>query len=145
VARARQYWLVKSEPFKYAWDQLVADGSTYWDGVRNAEARNNLQAMRTGDLALFYHSNEGKQVVGVARCVRESYPDPTTEDERWVAVDFAPVVALKAPVGLQQIKQDEELDGIALVKRSRLSVVPVSRAHFQRILKLGKTKLTRGA
>ncbi len=143
MARARQYWLVKSEPFKYAWDELVADGSTYWDGVRNAEARNNLQAMRAGDLALYYHSNEGKEVVGVARCIRESYPDPTTEDERWVVVDFEPVVPLKQPVGLAQIKADRALSDIALIKRSRLSVIPVSREHFRHILKLGKTSIPR--
>ena len=89
----RRYWLVKSEPFKYSWDELVADGSTYWDGVRNAEARNNMQAMQLGDMALYYHSNEGKEVVGVARVTRESYQDPTTKDERWVVVDFAPPAA----------------------------------------------------
>ena len=87
---ARGYWLVKSEPSKYSWDDFVRDGSTYWDGVRNYEARNNLAAMKKGDLSLYYHSNEGKEVVGVAIVVAESYPDPTTDDERWVVVDFEP-------------------------------------------------------
>jgi predicted RNA-binding protein with PUA-like domain len=90
---ARAYWLMKSEPFKYPWEQLVRDGSTYWDGVRNYEARNNLAAMKKGDLALFYHSNEGKEVVGVAEIVKESYPDPTTDDERWVVVEISDVEA----------------------------------------------------
>ena len=144
MARARKYWLVKSEPFKYAWDEFVSDGSTYWDGVRNAEARNNMQAMTVGDLALYYHSNEGKEVVGVARCTKESYQDPTTDDERWVVVDFEPVVALEQPVTLAQIKSDPALADIALIKRSRLSVIPLSRDHFRHILKLAKTPLPRG-
>jgi predicted RNA-binding protein with PUA-like domain len=133
--------LMKSEPFKYAWDQLVADGWTYWDGVRNYEARNNLREMKKGDLALYYHSNIGKEVVGVARVIGEHYQDPTTEDDRWSVVDFEPVVALKQPVTLAQIKVADELGEIALVKRSRLSVVPVTRSEFQQILKLGLTKL----
>jgi len=145
TSRARGYWLVKSEPFKYSWDELVADGSTFWDGVRNAEARNNLRAMRRGDLALYYHSNEGKAVVGVARVTGEAYPDPTSDDDRWVVVDVEPVVPLAEPVELARIKADPELDGIALVRRSRLSVVPVSREHFRRILALGRTRLPRGA
>ena len=91
---ARSYWLVKSEPFKYSWDDFVKDGSTYWDGVRNAQARNNLRAMKKGDLALYYHSNEGKEVVGIVEIVRESYPDPTSDDERWVVVDVEPRVRL---------------------------------------------------
>lgn len=143
-SRARGYWLVKSEPFKYAWDDLVADGSTFWDGVRNAEARNNLRAMRRGDLALYYHSNEGKAVVGVARVTGEAYPDPTSDDDRWVVVDVEPVVPLAEPVELARIKADPELEGIALVHRSRLSVVPVSREHFRRILALGRTRLPGG-
>ncbi|MBW2274545.1 MAG: EVE domain-containing protein [Deltaproteobacteria bacterium] len=140
---ARGHWLVKSEPNKYAWEQLVADGSTYWDGVRNYEARNNLRDMKKGDLALFYHSNIGKEVVGVARVIGEHYPDPTTDDDRWCVVDFEPVVELKQPIDLAQIKADQELAEMALVKRSRLSVVPVTRAEFQHVLKLGKTKLPR--
>ncbi|MEE8581075.1 MAG: EVE domain-containing protein [Myxococcota bacterium] len=100
---ARGYWLVKSEPLKYSWRDLLRDGATYWDGVRNAEARNNLAAMKRGDLALYYHSNEGKEVVGVARVTRESYPDPTTSDERWLVVVVEPVVAFALPVSLLQI------------------------------------------
>ncbi len=138
---ARSFWLVKSEPFKYSWDNLVADGSTYWDGVRNYMARNNLQAMKKGDLALYYHSNEGKEVVGVARVTREFYPDPTTDDERWVVVDFEPVKPLNEPVGLSQIREDPELRDIAMLRYNRLSVAPVTRPEFRRILKLGKTSV----
>jgi predicted RNA-binding protein with PUA-like domain len=138
---ARKFWLVKSEPFKYAWDQLVKDRWTYWDGVRNYEARNNLAAMQKGDLALYYHSNEGKEVVGVARIKKEHYPDPTTDDERWVVVDLEPVLPLAEPVSLATIKDDPKLSEMQLVRRGRLSVVPVERAEFTRVLKLGKTKL----
>ncbi len=136
---ARGYWLVKSEPSKYSWDELVKDGSTYWDGVRNSQARNNLAAMKLGDPVLYYHSNEGKEVVGVARVKKESYADPTTDDERWVVVDFAPVVAFKEPVTLATIKADPKLQEMQLVRRSRLSVVPVTSAEFSHILRLGKT------
>jgi len=139
------YWLVKSEPFKYSWDDLVADGSTYWDGVRNYEARNNLQAMKRGDLALYYHSNEGKEVVGVARIIGEARPDPTTEDDRWVVVDLEPVVPLARPVTLAEVKSDPALSEIALIKRGRISVIPVEKAEFQHILKLGKTRVPRAA
>ena len=138
---APQYWLMKAEPFKYSWDQFVQDKSTYWDGVRNYEARNNLAAMKKGDLALYYHSNEGKEVVGVARVKRTAYPDPTTDDDRWVVVDVAPVVKLKEPVTLAMIKADPKLAEMSLVKRSRLSVVPVERVEFNHVLKLGRTKL----
>ena len=140
---ARGYWLIKSEPFKYSWDEFVKDGRTYWDGVRNYEARNNLAAMKKGEFALYYHSNEGKEVVGVAKVVGESYPDPTTDDERWVVVDLEPVVAFEEPVSLATIKNDPALSEIALVKRSRLSVVPIAHNEFQHILKLGKTRLPR--
>jgi len=140
---AKSYWLVKSEPFKYSFAQLVHEKRTRWDGVRNFEARNNLRAMKKGDLLLFYHSNEGKEVVGVARVEREAYPDPTAPDEDWSVVDVAPVAALKAPVGLEAIRADPALADIALLKRSRLSVVPVSKEHFDHILALGKTKLRR--
>jgi predicted RNA-binding protein with PUA-like domain len=135
------YWLVKSEPYKYSWDQFVADGQTYWDGVRNYEARNNLAAMKKGDLSLYYHSNKGKDVVGVARVVRESYQDPTTVDDRWVVVDFEPVVAFTEPVTLTTIKADPALAEMAIIKKSRLSVAPVGKRDFRHILKLGKTKL----
>jgi predicted RNA-binding protein with PUA-like domain len=141
MARGRSYWLVKSEPFKYAWDQLVKDGWTYWDGVRNYTARNNLQAMKKGDLVLYYHSNEGKEVVGVAKVRKESYPDPTTDDERWVVVDLEPVKPLKEPVTLATVKAEPKLAEIALVKQSRLSVMPIEKAAYERILKLGKTSV----
>lgn len=138
---AQAYWLMKSEPFKYPWDQLVRDGSTYWDGVRNYEARNNLAAMKRGDLALYYHSNEGKEVVGVVEIVKESYPDPTTDDERWLVVEIEPRVALREPVSLGTIKADPKLSEIQLVRRGRLSVVPLTPVEFRYILELGKTVL----
>lgn len=138
---APAYWLMKSEPFKYAWDDLVRDGSTCWDGVRNYEARNNLAAMKRGDLALYYHSNEGKEVVGVVEVVKESYPDPTTDDERWVVVEIAPRAAFREPVSLGTIKADPRLSEIQLVRRGRLSVVPLSAVEFKHILELGKTVL----
>jgi predicted RNA-binding protein with PUA-like domain len=134
---------VKSEPVKYPWDRFVSDGSTYWDGVRNAQARNHLQAMRVGDLALYYHSNEGKEVVGVARVTKASYPDPTTDDPRWVVVDLEPVQAMAEPVSLALIKADAALREIPLVKQSRLSVMPLERRAFDQILTLGKTRLRR--
>jgi predicted RNA-binding protein with PUA-like domain len=134
---AKSMWLVKSEPFKYSWDELVKDGSTYWDGVRNAQARNNLAAMKKGDLVLYYHSNEGKEVVGVARVAKESYQDPTTDDERWVVVDIEPVKAMKQAVTLSEIKADASLAKIPLVTQSRLSVMPIDAKSFDRILKLG--------
>ncbi len=137
----RRHWLVKSEPLKYSWDQFVRDGSTYWDGVRNTQARNFLRDMGKGDLVLYYHSNEGKDVVGVAKVSRESYPDPTSDDERWWVVDLKPVRALKTPVTLQDIKRDETLREMLLVRQSRLSVMPVEKTAFDRILKLGGTSL----
>ena len=138
---ARSYWLVKSEPFKYSWDEFVKDGSTYWDGVRNAQARNNLRAMKKGDLALYYHSNEGKEVVGIARITREFYQDPTTPDDRWVVVDLEPVKPMKENVTLKRIKEDPKLQEVALIKQSRLSVMPIEKPHFDRILALGNTKV----
>ena len=140
---ARDYWLVKSEPNAYAWSDLVRDGSTYWDGVRNAQARNNLLAMRVGDLALYYHSNVGKDVVGIARITRSAYPDPTSDDGRWVVVDLAPVQPLVASVSLAQIKADAALAEIPLITQSRLSVMPLGKPAFERILRLGKTRLRR--
>jgi predicted RNA-binding protein with PUA-like domain len=138
------FWLMKSEPFKYPWSQLVDDKRTAWDGVRNFEARNNLRAMKRGDLALFYHSNEGKEIVGIVRIAREAYPDETaTEDEGddWSVVDVEPVKAMAAPVGLHTIKATKALANMALLKRSRLSVVPVTAAEWKTILKLGKTSV----
>ncbi|MGK3982976.1 EVE domain-containing protein [Sorangium sp. So ce291] len=139
---SRRYWLMKSEPQKYSFAQLVRDGQTMWDGVRNFEARNNMRAMKEGDLVLFYHSNEGLAVAGVARVKREAYPDPTADaEEDWSVVDIAPVAPLKVQVTLDAIRGDEALAEIALLKKSRLSVVPVSKEHFDRVLKLGKTKI----
>ncbi len=131
------YWLVKSEPFKYSWTKFNDDKRTFWDGVRNYQARNNLKGMKEGDLVLFYHSNEGMCVVGIAKVVREFYQDPTTDDTNWVVVDLAPVETLKNPVTLSQIKGDEYLKDISLVRQGRLSVMPLKAAEFDRILELG--------
>jgi predicted RNA-binding protein with PUA-like domain len=137
--RVMAYWLIKSEPYKYPFSQLQKDKITTWDGVRNFEARNNLRAMKKGDFALFYHSNEGKEVVGVARVKKEAYADPTT-DEDWSVVDFEPVVALAQPVGLADIKKNAKLAQMQLLRRSRLSVVPVTPGEFKEVLAKGKTK-----
>jgi predicted RNA-binding protein with PUA-like domain len=146
MAEAPNYWLIKSEPYKYSFAELVRDKSTMWEGVRNFEARNNLRSMRKGDLALFYHSNEGKAVVGIACVSREAYPDPTAPGEDWSVVEVVPISSLKQPVPLELIKSDESLAEMALLKRSRLSVVPVTRPEFDRVLALGKTSLRgRGA
>jgi predicted RNA-binding protein with PUA-like domain len=131
------YWLVKSEPVKYAWDQFVKDGKTFWDGVRNYQARNNLQAMKKGDLVLYYHSNEGMEVVGIAKVLKEHYPDPTIDDPRWVVVDLAPYKALKKPVSLAQMKQDPILANIGLIRQGRLSVMPLKSEEFDRIVEMG--------
>ncbi|MGB4399885.1 MAG: EVE domain-containing protein [Daejeonella sp.] len=131
------YWLIKSEPHKYSWEQFNKDGKTFWDGVRNYQARNNLREMKTGDLVLFYHSNEGKEVVGIAKVVGESYQDPTTEDTNWLVVDFAPVEPLKKPVTLAQIKAEQSLKDIALIKNGRISVVPLKAEEFDKILEMG--------
>ena len=125
------YWLIKSEPFKYSWDQLVKDKKTFWDGVRNYAARNNLKAMKKGDLAFFYHSNEGVEVVGIAKVVKEFYQDPTTEDPNWVVVEFAPHKKLKNPVPLSVIKSDPRLKDMALVRLGRLSVQPVTEKEWE--------------
>lgn len=128
------YWLIKSEPGAYSWDDFVKLGRDHWDGVRNYQARNNMKSMKVGDEALFYHSVNEKQVVGVAKVVKEYYQDPTTDDDRWVVVDLVPVRKLEKPVTLAQIKADEKLEGMALIKNSRLSVMPVSEVHYQVIL-----------
>lgn len=132
-----QYWLVKSEPFKYSWDKFNEDGRTFWDGVRNYQARNNLKGMKEGDLVLFYHSNEGKNVVGIAKVVREFYQDPTTDDANWVVVDLSPVESLKNPVSLEQIKAEESLKDISLIRQGRLSVMPLKATEFDKILEMG--------
>lgn len=132
------YWLVKSEPFKYPFDQLLKDKSTFWDGVRNYQARNNLRAMKKGDLVLFYHSNEGKEIVGIAKVKKESYQDPTSDDPNWVVVDLSPYKKLKSPVTLEVIKKDKLLSNMGLIKQSRLSVMPVKPEEFDRIIELGE-------
>ncbi len=134
------YWLVKSEPCKYAWEQFLKDGRTFWDGVRNYQARNNLLSMKTGDHVLFYHSNEGLAVVGVARVVKEAYQDPTTADDRWVAVDIEPMRTLAQPVTLEAIKQEKRLQNIALVRQGRLSVMPLTREEYEVIVAKGGAK-----
>ncbi|OJJ17452.1 ubiquinol-cytochrome C reductase [marine bacterium AO1-C] len=131
------YWLVKSEPNAYSWDNLVKDTFTPWDGVRNYQARNNLKAMKKDDWVLFYHSVNEKAVVGCAKVIKEYYQDPTTEDERWVAVDLAPEHKLDKPVTLKQIKEEERLENIALIRQSRLSVMPIKQEEFEVVLELG--------
>ncbi len=125
------YWLLKSEPFKYSWDQMVKDGRTHWDGVRNHQAAANLKAMQVGDRAFFYHSNESKEIVGVVEIVRTAYPDPSDEAGRFVMVDVAPICPVKRPITLAEMKADPSLADLALIRQSRLSVVPVSDAHWQ--------------
>ncbi len=136
-----QYWLVKSEPDVYAWEKLAREKRGTWDGVRNFAARNNLRAMSKGDLLLFYHSNIGKEIVGIAKVTREHYPDATAELGDWSVVDVAPVKKLARPVTLAQIKADPKFKEMLLVSRSRLSVMPVSEAHFERVLRLAETQL----
>ncbi|MES2419331.1 MAG: EVE domain-containing protein [Bacteroidota bacterium] len=132
-----QYWLVKSEPVKYSWEKFNKDGRTFWDGVRNYQARNNLREMKEGDLVLFYHSNDGKNVVGIAKVVKEFYQDPTTSDPNWVVVDLVPVESLNKPVTLEQIKAEESLKDISLVRQGRLSVMPLKATEFDKILEMG--------
>jgi predicted RNA-binding protein with PUA-like domain len=131
------YFLVKSEPFKYSWDKFNIDGRTFWDGVRNYQARNTMKEMKEGDLVLFYHSNEGKEVVGIAKVLKEFYQDPTTSDANWV-VDLAPVEALKNPVSLAQIKAEESLKDISLIKQMRLSVMKLKNTEFDKILEMSE-------
>jgi predicted RNA-binding protein with PUA-like domain len=136
-----KFWLVKQEPSKYSWEEFLKDKKTYWDGVRNYQARNNLKEMKKGDQVLFYHSVVGKQVMGVAQVTRESYPDPTTDDPAWVVVDLKPVKSLKIPVTLEQVKSHPKLKDISLIKQSRLSVMPLTQSEFKIIMDLGKTKV----
>ncbi len=131
------YWLVKQEPSAYSWETFVAEGGTAWTGVRNFQARNNLKSMRKGDRVLFYHSVEGKVVVGIAEVKREAYPDPTAEKGEWVCVDLVPVKPMKQPVTLEAIKAEPELANIALIRQSRLSVMPLTRVEYDKILTMG--------
>ena len=130
------YWLVKSEPSVFSWERFVKEGNASWDGVRNYAARLHLLAMKKGDEVLFYHSNEGMEVVGIAKVMKTAYPDTTADDDRWVAVDLVPAKALKNPVTLVQIKKEKSLKNMALVRIGRLSVSPVTKAEFETILKL---------
>ena len=136
------FWLVKQEPSQYNWDQLVKDKETYWDGVRNYQARNNLKNMRKGDLVFFYHSVVGKEIKGVAKVSKENYPDPTSEDPNWVVVNIKPYKALLTPVTLADIKSQQKLANLALIKQSRLSVIPLTKSEFKFILMMGNTKLS---
>ncbi|HLM01058.1 MAG TPA: EVE domain-containing protein [Pyrinomonadaceae bacterium] len=130
------YWLVKQEPEKYSFDDLLKEGKTVWTGVRNFQARNNLREMKTGDKVLFYHSVSDKAVVGAARVTREEFPDPT--DEKWIAVEIEPVDKFAKPVTLDEIKAEKSLENIALIKQSRLSVMPLTPDEYETILKLSR-------
>jgi predicted RNA-binding protein with PUA-like domain len=141
MPNAKRHWLIKQEPSAFSWSDFVAAGHAQWDGVRNYQARNNLRAMRKGDLALFYHSVTGKEVVGVAKVVKEAYPDPTADSGDWSCVDFKPVKPLKRAVPLEAIKAEPKLAELPLIRHSRLSVMPVSAAEFEVLLQLGETKL----
>ncbi len=136
---AQSYWLVKSEPSAYSWEDLQHDKRTRWDGVRNFEARNNLRAMRKGDLVLYYHSGEGKEIVGIAKVVKEGYADPTAIDGDWCAVDLAPVKAMVRPVPLARLKAEKALAGLAVVRKPRISVTRILPAEFARILEMAET------
>jgi predicted RNA-binding protein with PUA-like domain len=134
------HWLVKSEPDAYSWEQLVKDKQTAWTGVRNYAARLHLRTMKKGDEVFFYHSNEGTDIVGIAKVVKESYQDPTTEDDKWVAVDLKAVKKLKNPVTLETIKKDKRLANMALVRIGRLSVQPVSEEEWKVVISLAGEK-----
>ena len=134
------YWLIKSEPFKFSWDQLVNEKKTYWDGVRNYLARNYLKAMKKGDKIFFYHSNEGLEIVGIVKVIKEFYQDPTTPEPAWVVVDIAPVKKLKKPITLTQIKAEKDLQEMSLIKSMRLSVQPVREEEWNKILEMAGEK-----
>lgn len=134
------YWLIKSEPFKYSWEMFVKDKQTTWDGVRNYAARLHLKAMKKGDEAFFYHSNEGMEIVGIAKVAKEFFQDPTTEDNNWVAVDFKAAAKLKKPVTLAQMKADKRLANMALIRIGRLSVSPVTEEEWNIIMHMANEK-----
>jgi predicted RNA-binding protein with PUA-like domain len=136
-----QYWLVKQEPEAYSWADFVKDGRTAWTGVRNFQARINLRAMKKGDLVFYYHSVTDKHIAGIARVLKEAYPDPTATEGDWVCVDLEPIKPLARPVTLQQIKGDKKLEEMKLIRQTRLSVTPVTKSQFDQILKLGQTSL----
>jgi predicted RNA-binding protein with PUA-like domain len=133
-----QHWLVKQEPTAYSWDQFVSDGKTDWTGVRNFQARNNLRSMKIGDRVFYYHSVNGKAVVGVAKVTKEAFPDPTAAEGDWSAVELMPVETISPPIRLEQIKAEPKLANIPLLKQSRLSVQPLSKTEFETILSLQK-------
>lgn len=135
------YWLIKSEPSTYSWEQLNKDKKTTWDGVRNYAARNNLRDMKKGDLAFFYHSNEGVEIVGIAKVIKEHFQDPTTKESAWLAVEFAPVKALKKPVSLEVLKKDPFFENMDLVRLGRLSVGKVRPEEFEKICLMAETKI----
>lgn len=132
------YWLVKSDPDSYGWPEMKKDKKTFWDGVRNYQARNNMKEMQKGDRVLFYHSVKGKEIVGEVEVVKESYQDPTTDDDRWVVVDLKVIRDLDNPVTLAQIKDTKSLSAIALVRNSRLSVMPLKKKEYEKIIKMSK-------
>lgn len=132
------YWMVKQEPDSYSWDDFVKDGKTDWTGVRNYQARNNLRDMKVGDKVLFYHSNIGKEVVGIAKVTKAAFPDPTADDDKWVAVELSPVKPLKKPVGLGQMKENLALSELKLIRQSQLSVMPVTKDEFEEILSMAR-------
>ncbi len=134
------YWLIKSEPFTYSWDQLVKDKQTFWNGIRNYAARNNLRAMKKGDEVFFYHSNEGLEIVGIAKVVKEAYQDPTTDDAAWLVVDFKPVRKLKKPVSLKDIKGEKRLANMDLMRLGRLSVQSVKEEEWKLVMEMAAKK-----
>jgi predicted RNA-binding protein with PUA-like domain len=138
---SKSYWLAKSEPSTYSWEDLRRDKRTRWDGVRNFEARNNLRAMKKGDLVLYYHSGEGKEIVGIAKVVKEAYADPTASEGDWSAVDLAPLKPLARPVTLAALKADKALANLAVVRKPRISVVSIAPVELTRILEMAETKL----
>jgi predicted RNA-binding protein with PUA-like domain len=137
------HWLIKSEPEVYSWDQLMKDKQTRWDGIRNYAARLHLRSMKKGEEIFFYHSNKGTEIVGIATVAKEAYPDPTTTDPAWFAIDVKPLKKLLKPVNLVQIKKEKKLVGMALVRISRLSVQPVTDEEWQLIMKMGGMETTK--
>ena len=135
-----QYWMVKQEPTAYSWDQFVKDGRTAWTGVRNFQARNHLRGMKSGDHVLFYHSVEGKEVVGIAKVAKEAYPDPTADEGDWSCVELVPFQPLASPVTLATIKATSALEDLPLLKQSRLSVMPLTKKHYDKLLALSGSK-----
>lgn len=132
------YWLMKTEPGTYSWEDLENDKKTFWDGVRNYQARNNMKDMKKGDQAFIYHSVKEKKIIGVAEIIKEAYQDPTTDDDRWVAVDIKPLFKLDRPIELEEVKNEDHLSGMVLVNNSRLSVQQVSREEFDKVIEMSK-------